>query len=105
MVARIYEMRKTEFAGAEKARVLKKHSRPAKVGSRSKSGKKQKFRRSCLMARRREGGTMKGVKVEFAEQSLSDVRSALRLAQKWERDWDLVKYCSNRCKGLSKASS
>ena len=40
MVARIYEMRKTEFAGAEKARVLKKHSRPAKVGSRSKSGKK-----------------------------------------------------------------
>ena len=40
MVARIYEMRKTEFAGAEKARVLKKYSRPAKVGSRSKSGKK-----------------------------------------------------------------
>jgi deoxyribodipyrimidine photo-lyase len=30
MVARIYEMRKSEFAREEKARVLKKHSRPAK---------------------------------------------------------------------------
>jgi deoxyribodipyrimidine photo-lyase len=41
MVARIYEMRKTEFAGTEKARVLKKHSRPAKALSRgSKSIKK-----------------------------------------------------------------
>jgi hypothetical protein len=33
MVARIYEMRKTEFAREEKARVLKKHSRPAKAKS------------------------------------------------------------------------
>ena len=41
MVARIYEMRKTEFAGTEKARVLKKHSRPTKTVSRgSKSIKK-----------------------------------------------------------------
>ena len=31
MVARIYEMRKSEFAREEKARVLKKHSRPAKA--------------------------------------------------------------------------
>jgi deoxyribodipyrimidine photo-lyase len=34
MVARIYEMRKSEFARAEKARVLKKHSRPAKAKSK-----------------------------------------------------------------------
>jgi len=33
MVARIYEMRKSEFAREEKARVLKKHSRPAKPKS------------------------------------------------------------------------
>ncbi len=33
MVARIYEMRKSEFAREEKARVLKKHSRPAKAKS------------------------------------------------------------------------
>jgi deoxyribodipyrimidine photo-lyase len=33
MVARIYEMRKSEFAKEEKARVLKKHSRPAKPKS------------------------------------------------------------------------
>jgi len=33
MVARIYEMRKSEFAKEEKARVLKKHSRPAKAKS------------------------------------------------------------------------
>ena len=31
MVARIYEMRKSDFAKEEKARVLKKHSRPAKA--------------------------------------------------------------------------
>ena len=44
---------------------------------------KQKSRRSCLMDRRREGKNYeRGKKVEFAEQSLSDVRSALRLAQK-----------------------
>jgi deoxyribodipyrimidine photo-lyase len=34
MVARIYEMRKSEFAREEKARVLKKHSRPAKAKSK-----------------------------------------------------------------------
>ena len=35
------------------------------------------------MDRRREGKNYeRGKKVEFAEQSLSDVRSALRLAQK-----------------------
>ena len=33
MVARIYEMRKTEFAKQEKGRVLKKHSRPVKAKS------------------------------------------------------------------------
>ena len=33
MVARIYEMRKSEFAREEKSRVLKKHSRPAKAKS------------------------------------------------------------------------
>lgn len=33
MVARIYEMRKSEFAKQEKARVLKKHSRPLKAKS------------------------------------------------------------------------
>ena len=48
MVARIYEMRKTEFAGAEKARVLKKHSRPVKVGSRSKSSKKTEVSKELL---------------------------------------------------------
>jgi deoxyribodipyrimidine photo-lyase len=37
MVARIYEMRKSEFARAEKARVLKKHSRPAKAISKPKA--------------------------------------------------------------------
>ena len=31
MVARIYELRKSEFAREEKARVLTKHSRPAKA--------------------------------------------------------------------------
>jgi hypothetical protein len=39
MVARIYEMRKSEFAREEKARVLKKHSRPAKAKSRSNKKK------------------------------------------------------------------
>jgi deoxyribodipyrimidine photo-lyase len=34
MVARIYEMRKSEFAKEEKVRVLKKHSRPAKAKSK-----------------------------------------------------------------------
>ena len=34
MVSRIYEMRKSEFAREEKARVLKKHSRPAKAKSK-----------------------------------------------------------------------
>ncbi len=34
MVARIYEMRKSEFAREEKVRVLKKHSRPAKAKSK-----------------------------------------------------------------------
>ena len=38
MVARIYEMRKTEFAKQEKGRVLKKHSRPVKP--KSSVGKK-----------------------------------------------------------------
>jgi deoxyribodipyrimidine photo-lyase len=33
MVARIYEMRKSEFAKQEKSRVLKKHSRPVKPKS------------------------------------------------------------------------
>jgi deoxyribodipyrimidine photo-lyase len=37
MVARIYEMRKSEFAREEKARVLKKHSRPAKAISKPKA--------------------------------------------------------------------
>jgi len=51
MVARIFEMRKTEFAGTEKARVLKKHSRPLKVITRSKSttklvGAQEKGRKS-----------------------------------------------------------
>jgi deoxyribodipyrimidine photo-lyase len=48
MVARIYEMRKTEFAKQEKGRVLKKHSRPVKVKlpkspakSKSSSSKKK----------------------------------------------------------------
>ena len=39
MVARIYEMRKTEFAKQEKGRVLKKHSRPVKA--KSSGGKKK----------------------------------------------------------------
>jgi hypothetical protein len=38
MVARIYEMRKSEFAREEKARVLKKHSRPAKPKSPKSKG-------------------------------------------------------------------
>jgi deoxyribodipyrimidine photo-lyase len=37
MVARIYEMRKSEFAREEKARVLKKHSRPAKAKLKPKA--------------------------------------------------------------------
>ncbi|MEY3801060.1 MAG: hypothetical protein RLZZ548_940 [Bacteroidota bacterium] len=37
MVSRIYEMRKSEFAREEKARVLKKHSRPAKAISKPKA--------------------------------------------------------------------
>lgn len=39
MVARIYEMRKSEFAREEKARVLKKHSRPAKAKSLKSAAK------------------------------------------------------------------
>jgi deoxyribodipyrimidine photo-lyase len=39
MVARIYEMRKSEFAREEKARVLKKHSRPAKPKSPKSAAK------------------------------------------------------------------
>ncbi len=35
MVSRIYEMRKSDFAKEEKARVLKKHSRPAKAKSKT----------------------------------------------------------------------
>jgi deoxyribodipyrimidine photo-lyase len=45
MVARIYEMRKSEFAREEKARVLKKHSRPAKPKS-AKSAVKPKTPKS-----------------------------------------------------------
>jgi deoxyribodipyrimidine photo-lyase len=37
MVSRIYEMRKSEFAKEEKARVLKKHSRPTKAKLEGKS--------------------------------------------------------------------
>jgi hypothetical protein len=40
MVSRIYEMRKSEFAREEKARVLKKHSRPTKGRSEGKSDTK-----------------------------------------------------------------
>ena len=58
MVARIYEMRKTEFAGAEKARVLKKHSRPAKVGSRSKSGKKTEVSKELLNGSKKGRGKL-----------------------------------------------
>ncbi|MFM2334307.1 MAG: hypothetical protein RIS91_310 [Bacteroidota bacterium] len=39
MVARIYEMRKSEFAKQEKSRVLKKHSRPVKPKSPKSPGK------------------------------------------------------------------
>ena len=60
MVARIYEMRKSEFAKEEKVRVLTKHSRPSKV---------------CVTCGR-----------PFVWR------------KKWERDWELVKYCSDRCR-------
>lgn len=39
MVSRIYEMRKSEFAKEEKARVLRKHSRPAKAKSNTVKAK------------------------------------------------------------------
>ena len=58
MVARIYEMRKTEFAGAEKARVLKKHSRPAKVGSHSKSVKKTEVSKELLNGSKKGRGKL-----------------------------------------------
>jgi deoxyribodipyrimidine photo-lyase len=44
MVARIYEMRKSEFAKEEKARVLKKHSRPTKAKSMSVTKSKRKLK-------------------------------------------------------------
>lgn len=44
MVSRIYEMRKSEFAKEEKARVLKKHSRPTKAKSMSVTKSKRKLK-------------------------------------------------------------
>lgn len=44
MVARIYDMRKSEFARAEKARVLTKHSRPAKAKSKPMAKSKRKLK-------------------------------------------------------------
>jgi hypothetical protein len=43
-VARIYEMRKSEFAKQEKSRVLKKHSRPVKPKSPKSPGKPKSSR-------------------------------------------------------------
>jgi deoxyribodipyrimidine photo-lyase len=66
MVARIYEMRKSEFAREEKARVLKKHSRPAKpkspkVSNASKAPKVPKVPKTSVTPKSRskkkkEGG-------------------------------------------------
>ena len=54
MVARIYEMRKSEFAREEKARVLKKHSRPAKPKTLKSKGT-SKTPKLCI-EEKKEGG-------------------------------------------------
>jgi deoxyribodipyrimidine photo-lyase len=51
MVARIYEMRKSEFAREEKARVLKKHSRPAKPKSPKSAAKPKTLAKSKSSAK------------------------------------------------------
>ena len=51
MVARIYEMRKSEFAREEKARVLKKHSRPAKPKSPKSATKPKTLAKSKSSAK------------------------------------------------------
>jgi hypothetical protein len=59
MVARIYEMRKSEFAREEKARVLKKHSRPAKPKS-PKMPKATKVPKTSVKPKSRSNKKMEG---------------------------------------------
>ena len=65
MVARIYEMRKSEFAREEKARVLKKHSRPAKpkspkVSNASKAPKVPKVPKTSVTPKSRSNKKKEG---------------------------------------------
>jgi deoxyribodipyrimidine photo-lyase len=65
MVARIYEMRKSEFAREEKARVLKKYSRPAKpkspkVSNASKAPKVPKVPKTSVTPKSRSNKKKEG---------------------------------------------